>query len=103
MWIAAKLQPRSAEGSIVSAWTSELERWIVTKAQEAGFDTTGVAGLDNPGSLQSPDRFADWVEKGYAGEMEYLKRRDEQGVLLRSAVQVALPWAQSAIVCAMNY
>jgi epoxyqueuosine reductase len=35
--------------------------------------------------------------------MEYLKRRDEQGVLLRSGVQVAMPWARSVIVCALNY
>ena len=35
--------------------------------------------------------------------MEYLKRRDQQGVLLRSGVQVAMPWARSVIVCALNY
>ena len=35
--------------------------------------------------------------------MEYLKRRDEHGVLLRSGVQVAMPWARSVIVCALNY
>jgi len=32
-----------------------------------------------------------------------LKRRDEHGVLLRSGVQVAIPWAKSVIVCALNY
>ncbi len=35
--------------------------------------------------------------------MDYLKRRDENGVLVRSAVQIALPWARSVIVCALNY
>jgi epoxyqueuosine reductase len=35
--------------------------------------------------------------------MEYLKRRDEAGLLLRSSVRVALPWARSVIVCAANY
>jgi epoxyqueuosine reductase len=35
--------------------------------------------------------------------MDYLKRRDNQGVLLRSGVQVAMPWARSVIVCALNY
>jgi epoxyqueuosine reductase len=34
--------------------------------------------------------------------MQYLKRRDEAGVLLRSALQVAMPWARSAVVCALN-
>jgi epoxyqueuosine reductase len=79
---------------------------------EAGFDTAGVAPV---GAIESaPDsgdvtaqldaeRFAAWVAAGRAGEMEYLKRRDEQGVLLRSGVQVAMPWARSVIVCALNY
>jgi epoxyqueuosine reductase len=35
--------------------------------------------------------------------MDYLKRRDDHGVLLRSGVQVAIPWARSVIVCALNY
>ena len=49
------------------------------------------------------ERFAAWVDAGRAGEMEYLKRRDQAGVLLRSRVQVAIPWARSVMVCAMNY
>jgi epoxyqueuosine reductase len=49
------------------------------------------------------ERFAAWVAAGRAGEMEYLKRRDDQGVLVRSGVQVAMPWARSVIVCALNY
>jgi epoxyqueuosine reductase len=35
--------------------------------------------------------------------MDYLKRRDESGQLVRSSVRVALPWARSVIVCAANY
>jgi epoxyqueuosine reductase len=35
--------------------------------------------------------------------MEYLKRRNDEGVLLRSGVEVAIPWARSVVVCAMNY
>ncbi len=49
------------------------------------------------------ERFEGWVEAGRAGEMEYLKRRNEQGVLLRSGVEVAMPWARSVVVCAVNY
>src|SRR6202020_3535611 len=67
----------------------------------------GVAAIVSarPGSAQHPDasRFAAWVEAGRAGEMDYLKRRNEQGVLLRSDVQIAMPWARSVIVCALNY
>ena len=35
--------------------------------------------------------------------MEYLKRCDEAGRLLRSSLRIALPWARSVIVCAANY
>jgi epoxyqueuosine reductase len=89
-------------------WTPELELWLRERAAEAGFDTAGVAPVDAPDSGSSAaqldaERFAAWVAAGRAGEMEYLKRRDEQGVLLRSGVQVAMPWARSVIVCALNY
>ena len=72
----------------------------------AGFDTAGVAAVADAESVKGSldaERFAAWIDGGRAGEMEYLKRRDERGVLLRSGVQVAIPWARSVVVCAMNY
>jgi epoxyqueuosine reductase len=87
-------------------WTPELRHWLEKAALEAGFDMVGVAvaaGLGNPVAEQEAERFAAWVEAGRAGEMEYLKRRDEAGTLIRSGLQVALPWARSVVVCALNY
>jgi epoxyqueuosine reductase len=85
-------------------WTSELQLWLREQALHAGFDTAGVASVDAPESNHiDAERFAAWVAAGRAGEMEYLKRRDEQGILLRSNVQIAMPWARSVIVCALNY
>jgi len=87
-------------------WTSELEVWVRGRAIEAGFDAAGVAPVDDAGSVREDldgARFAEWVEAGRAGEMEYLKRRDERGVLLRSSVRAAIPWARSVLVCAVNY
>jgi epoxyqueuosine reductase len=87
-------------------WTQELERWIRARASDAGFDTAGVAAVTSPedaGERLDAERFAAWVAAGRAGEMEYLKRRNQQGALLRSSVQVAIPWAQSVVVCALNY
>jgi epoxyqueuosine reductase len=91
-------------------WTAELELWLHEHAAEAGFDTAGVAavGVADSGADEQDDqidakRFAAWVAAGRAGEMEYLKHRDDKGVLLRSGVQVAMPWARSVIVCALNY
>jgi epoxyqueuosine reductase len=90
-------------------WTPELHLWLREQAIEAGFDTAGIAAVDeeesgSDGSRRvDADRFAAWIAAGRAGEMDYLKRRDQQGVLLRTGVQVAIPWARSVIVCALNY
>ncbi|MDW5265484.1 MULTISPECIES: tRNA epoxyqueuosine(34) reductase QueG [Acidobacteriaceae] len=87
-------------------WTGEWREWIRLRAVEAGFDTAGVApvyGAESEVGRVDAERFEGWVEAGRAGEMEYLKRRNEQGVLLRSGVEVAMPWARSVVVCAVNY
>jgi epoxyqueuosine reductase len=84
-------------------WTPALEQWLREQAIDAGFDTAGIASVDSvPGDIDA-QRFADWIAQGRAGEMDYLKRSDDNGTLLRSAVQVAVPWARSVIVCALNY
>src|SRR5271170_419080 len=79
----------------------------VAKASlEAGFSSAGIAAVPEPGS---DDDYAElrlvepWIAAGRAGEMDYLKRRDEDGRLLRSSLRIALPWARSVIVCAANY
>jgi epoxyqueuosine reductase len=75
-------------------------------ARQAGFSAAGIAAVPAPGSPEDEaerSRFTKWVHAGRAGEMEYLKRRDEAGELLRSSVRIALPWARSVIVCAANY
>ncbi len=94
------------EGFQLDEWTPELEQWIRERALEAGFHAAGVAAVSAPGSTEGridAERFSEWVNSGRAAEMEYLKRRDEHGVLVRSSVQVAMPWARSVIVCALNY
>ncbi len=95
------------EGAVrLERWTPELRVWLEESARRAGFDAAGVAAVPHQESVmaaQEETRFATWVETGRAGEMEYLKRRDEAGELLRSGVQKAMPWAQSIIVCALNY
>jgi epoxyqueuosine reductase len=87
-------------------WTAELRGWVEEEAKAVGFDAAGVAevrGVGDPAVVEGAERFAAWVEAGHAGEMEYLKRRDAAGTLVRSALQVAMPWARSVVVCAMNY
>ncbi|HZD50093.1 MAG TPA: tRNA epoxyqueuosine(34) reductase QueG [Silvibacterium sp.] len=79
---------------------------IDTLAREAGFTAAGIAAIpapDTPQSREERRRFEDWIASGAAGEMDYLKRRNESGDLVRSSVRAAFPWAQSVIVCVANY
>ena len=86
--------------------TISMKQRIVQAALDAGFDDAGVAAVPEMGSAaerQAADGFARWVDAGRAGEMEYLKRRSEDGQLLRGSLRVAMPWARSVIVCVLNY
>jgi epoxyqueuosine reductase len=71
-------------------------------AAEAGFERFGVAPAAHP-EMHELERFAEWADSGYAGEMEYLKRRNDAGEYKRASLPQALPWAKSVIVAAMNY
>ena len=53
--------------------------------------------------LPELEKFPEWIEKGYAGEMRYLEARTDNGDLKRSSLSHAAPWARSVIVCAINY
>ena len=79
-----------------------LFQHIQRAAGEHGFEHVGVSPAFHP-DMQELEKFAPWVDSGYAGEMEYLKRRNEAGEYKRSSLERALPWAKSVIVAAMNY
>jgi epoxyqueuosine reductase len=89
----------------MTGWTEERVGWLRERAVAAGFTLAGVAAATSETVREQVDgeRFETWVEAGFAGEMNYLKRRDEDGRLLRSAVSVAIPWARSVVLCAINY
>ena len=75
-------------------------------AQQSGFTLGGVAFVPDASSEESAEekaRFAAWIEAGRAGEMDYLKRSNESGELLRSSVRTAFPWVKSVIVCVADY
>jgi epoxyqueuosine reductase len=80
-----------------------LREWIAEAAREAGLDLVGVVGvaaLDALPASRDAAFFAQWLERGYAGEMGYLtgeraeKRREPQRVLAG---------VKSAICAALNY
>jgi len=80
--------------------------WIVQQACQSGFDLAGIAEVPvegTPANLQSRNRFATWIASGRAGEMEWLKRLDTAGELVRGDLHRSMPWARSVVVCAINY
>lgn len=78
----------------------ELTR--LAKAED--FDLAGIAALDDAEEQGSSYSYLEqWIAAGHAGEMDYLKRRNDQGELLRSQVRAAIPWARSVIVSAASY
>ena len=72
-------------------------------AMKAGFTEAGMVALPHADTARDAERFAEFVEKGRAGAMQYLARRNEAGELVRSRVDVPFPWARSAIVCLLSY
>jgi epoxyqueuosine reductase len=73
---------------------AELTRWVCERARAIGFDLCGVAPASSPAEL---GRVPEWIARGYAGEMSYL--RDPR----RADPQLVLQGARSLIVVALNY
>ena len=86
--------------------TGTDREWVEARALAAGFDLAGLAAVPPLGSeaaAQADGRFADWIAADRAGEMDWLKRTDSAGRLVRGDVRRAAPWARSVLVCALNY
>jgi len=72
----------------------ERTPWVCSQARAAGFDLCGVAPVEGFAEL---DKFPEWLARGYAGEMMYL--RDPR----RCDPRQVLDGARSLIVVALNY
>jgi len=71
---------------------------IKTEAKSLGFSHIGFT---NPKSPLHFDTFLEWINNGYAAEMEYLKRPD--AITKRKDPQRILPACKSIIVFALPY
>ena len=69
---------------------------IKGKAHQLGFELVGVTPSHPPPDF---DYFQWWLDQGYAGTMEYLKR----GLERRGNPEIILPGVKSIICCAINY
>jgi epoxyqueuosine reductase len=73
-----------------------LTERIKAQAQKLGFELVGVIPAT---SSQMITLYEEWISKGYAGEMEYLKRHAP----LKREPRQLLPEAKSIVALAMNY
>lgn len=74
----------------------ELAQKIKELGYGVGFDLLGISALEATGWEES---FSNWLKKGYAGEMEYLRKTAPQ----RMNPQEWLPWAKSVISVGLSY
>ena len=73
---------------------AERTTWILEQARGVGFDLCGVAPAE---AFEELRRLPEWLDRGSAGEMNYL--RDER----RNDPTLVLEGARSIIVVALNY
>jgi epoxyqueuosine reductase len=83
---------------VIAPVTEALSLEDLAKAQAygLGFDLVGIASL---GPMQTADAFDAWIERGYAGDMDYLLR----GAAKRRDSRLPVKGTASAIVVGMSY
>lgn len=75
---------------------TQLNQWIRKQAEKMGFDLVGIVPADPPKLI---DRYREWLNLGYAGEMEYLHRHFP----LKQDPKNLLPEVKSVISLGLNY
>ena len=76
--------------------TNTLTERIQDRANELGFELVGITPAEQSQTIQ---RYRNWINKGYAGEMSYLERH----LPLKEDTRRLLQEAKSVISLAMNY
>ena len=76
--------------------TAVLESLIKAQAFGIGFDLAGIARL---GPAETAGKFDEWLDRGYAGDMDYLPRWQEK----RHDTTLPFEGVRSAIVVGLNY
>src|SRR5438045_1500654 len=74
----------------------DMRAQVVALARELGFDLCHFAKAGTP---EHAREFRDWLDRGDAGEMNYLSRNSER----RCDPRQILPGAKTVIVLALNY
>lgn len=75
---------------------SHLSAALKSEAHRLGFELVGIAPAVTPAGLPA---FQDWLDRGFAGEMGYLERRQEA----YSHPDGVLPGVRSVVMLGLNY
>jgi hypothetical protein len=86
----------SAMSSSAARPSAKLSQQVKSEAQRLGFELVGFSPVKAPPHEES---FAQWLRRGFAGEMDYMKRTEP----LRRDPRTLVPWAVSVISVGMNY
>lgn len=70
--------------------------WLRKRARELGFDALGIGPVALP---DQAERLDDWLERGHAGQMQWLTRNREVRLDLRER----FPWAKSTAIVLQRY
>jgi epoxyqueuosine reductase len=73
-----------------------LENRLKQQARELGFAIVGIAAASTADGF---DRLTEWLDRGYAGEMDYLSKHPER----RREPASILPGVRSVVMVGMNY
>src|SRR5262245_46617065 len=73
-----------------------LEQRIKDRAHALGFELAGVAPAAPADGF---DRLRDWLDSGFAGEMDYMRRHEEA----RRDPAAVLPEVRSVVMVGLNY
>ena len=99
---AGSLNPSSpvpSGSSVALTYTDEIRAIAVN----SGFAEASVVALPHANEGRDAARFATFIDEDRAGTMQYLKRANDRGELVRGRVGIPFPWARSAIVCVSSY
>lgn len=85
-----------APGASAKGQTTAIAGALKAEARRLGFELVGIAPAVTPDGIHD---FLDWLERGYAGQMEYLERREEA----YTHPKHVLDRARSVVMLGINY
>ena len=81
---------------VIAQNQNALSLRVKEEAQRLGFELVGISPVRLPPHQES---FAEWLRRGFSGELEYMNRTEA----LRRNPQELIPWAVSIVSVGMNY